>query len=53
MDISGARGVSLLELHLNCSVLSVSLRIVPVAVPSFQSFPQGTLECFGEKSHRL
>ena len=50
MDISGARGVSLPELHLNCSVLSVSLKIVPVAVPSFQRFPQGTLECFGEKS---
>lgn len=53
MDISGARGVSPPELHLTCSVLSVSLRIVPVAAPFFQSFPQGTVECFGEESHRL
>ena len=49
MDISGTRGVSPPERHQNCSVLSVSLRTVPVAAPSFQSFLQGTWNALGKK----
>ena len=48
MDISGARGVSPPELHPNCSMLSVSLRTVPMAAPSFQSFLQGTWNALGK-----
>lgn len=53
MDVNGARGVSPWVLQPNCPALSISLRIVPVTAPSFQSFLRGTLGYFGEEFYRL